>query len=325
MLRRSLERLLGRPLAENGMADALFARFDAVERVMRSNERLLQSHERLLHAQVPPNVRPSCYVGDHRVLTMTNRGDRMYLDSRDIAITPGILCYGGWEDGTTALLERFLKPGMAWVDIGANCGYFTVIGHKLVRAGGADGKTVAFEISPDNFRLCVDNLALTWMSEGSRVERMAVFSEMRDAVSFQIFRKYGTNSGLSGVSNEFGDYIGERPETVSVPAITLDSYFADRPAPDFIKIDIEGGEWHALEGARRMIASKPDLRILIEWSPAQLTACGTEPRVMAELFSELGFRCFNAEAAMAPLEVEDCLAIGHTTMFLLSRTDPGAA
>ena len=324
MLRLSLERSRGQHAVDNGPVEALSARFDAVEKVLRSNEKLLQSHEQALHAQNAPMVRPACYVGDNRILTMTNRGDRMYLDSRDIAITPGILCYGGWEDGTTALLDRFLKPGMVWADIGANCGYFTVIGHRLVRAGGADGRTVAFEISPDNFRLCVDNLALTWMSEGSRVERMAVYSEERDALSFQLFRKYGTNSGLCGISNEYADYIGERPETVSVPAITLDDYFADRQPPDFIKIDIEGGEWHALEGGRRMIAAQPDLRILIEWSPAQLKSCGTDLRALAELFPALGFKCFNTENAMTPLEVADCLAIDRTTMFLLSRTDPSA-
>jgi FkbM family methyltransferase len=321
MLRRSLERLLGHPDLDHDALAALSTRFDALEGALRSVEQRLHPPAQPVRQETAP-VRPSCYVGDHRILTMTNRGDRMYLDSRDIAITPGILCYGGWEDGTTALLDRFLKPGMAWVDIGANCGYFTVIGHRLVRAGGADGRTIAFEISPDNFRLCVDNLALTWMSEGSHVERMAVYSEDRDALSFQLFRKYGTNSGLCGVSNQYADYIGERPATETVPATTLDGYFANRPVPDFIKIDIEGGEWHALEGARHLIAAQRDLRLLIEWSPAQLTSCGSDPRALAELFPALGLKCFNAESAMTPLSVADCLAIDRTTMFLLSRTDP---
>ncbi len=118
MLRSLLERFLGRP-AIDGAAQALSARFDAVERVMRSNERLLQSHERLLQAQIPPITRPACYVGDHRILTMTNRGDRMYLDSRDIAITPGILCYGGWEDGEyKAFMEYVAAKGRTFDYVG---------------------------------------------------------------------------------------------------------------------------------------------------------------------------------------------------------------
>src|SRR5579859_6018509 len=217
--------------------------------------------------QLPQPPRPSCYVGGDRILTMTNRGDRMYVDARDIAITPSLICYGGWEDGTTALLDRFLKPGMVWADLGANCGYFTVIGHKLVRAQGRAGETYAFEVSPDNFRLCVDNLVLSWMSEGSRVERMAAYSEDLESLPFQLFRKYGTNTGRGGISDAYADYIGERPETISVPAVTLDSYFTGRRLPDFIKIDIEGGEWHALQGAKRLIAAQTDIRILIEWSP----------------------------------------------------------
>jgi FkbM family methyltransferase len=271
----------------------------------------------------PSQMRTSCYLGNNRVLTITIRGDRMYLDARDIAITPGILCWGGWEENTASLLERFLRPGMVWADVGANCGYFTVIGHKLVRANGAAGETHAFEVSPSNFRLCVDNLALSWVFGGSYVENMAIYSENRESLMFQIFEKYSINSGLGGfVSEEHAIYTDDRPKPTAVRAVTLDSYFSSRRPPDFIKIDIEGGEWHALEGARHLIEINPNIRILLEWSPSQLTNCGVEPRKLAELIPSLGLRCFNAESNMAELSVSDCLSITNTTMFLASKTKP---
>jgi FkbM family methyltransferase len=270
-------------------------------------------------------MRPACYLGDGRALTVTSRGDRMYVDGRDIMISPSILCWGGWEEGTVALLDRFLKPGMVWADVGANCGYFTVIGHKLVRAGGQPGETHAFEISPDNVQLCVDNLALSWMPDGSHVEHKAIYSE-ETSLTFQIFTKYSVNSGISGIGEQHATYAGEKQRSVEVRATTLDSYFLSRARrPDFIKIDVEGGEWHALRGARGLIAAQPDLQLLIEWSPDQLTACGTEPRALAEIIPALGLKCFNAENDMAPLTIEDCLAIQRTTMFLLSRSAPDNA
>ena len=295
--------------------DATIAALEAV------SSRLQLLEETLRGLPTGPQMRPACYVGDNRVLTVTIRGDRMYVDSRDVAISPGILCWGGWEEETAAHLERFLKPGMVWADVGANCGYFTVIGHKRVRSGGSLGETHAFDVSPNNFRRCVDNLALSWMSSGSYVENMAIYSEERN-LTFQIFEKYGTNSGLGGVSEEHAIYTGDRPKPTEVRAITLDAYFSGRRPPEFIKIDIEGGEWHALQGARGLIASQPDLRLLIEWSPLQLLNCGTEPRALAELIPALGLRCFNADNEMAALSIEDCLTLQDTTMFLLSRTVP---
>ncbi|WP_309419931.1 FkbM family methyltransferase [Telmatospirillum sp.] len=243
----------------------------------------------------------------------------MFVDTRDIAITPGILCFGGWEDDTTAILDRFFKPGMVWADVGANCGYFTVIGHKLVKAGGQAGETYAFEISPDNFRLCVDNLVLSWTQEGSHVEQMAIYSSV-GSVTFHVFTKYGVNSSTSNISDEFAAYIGEKPKVVTVPSTTLDAYFLKRPRlPQFVKIDIEGNELHALQGGRGLIEAVPDIKLLIEWSPGQMVSCGNEPRALAELIPQLGLKCFNAENDMAPLTVSDCLAIERTNMFLLSR------
>jgi len=70
-----LERFLHRDTGGNGLIETLSARF-----------------------QAPEPARPACYLGDNRILTMTNRGDRMYVDARDIAIIPSLICYGGWEE-----------------------------------------------------------------------------------------------------------------------------------------------------------------------------------------------------------------------------------
>jgi FkbM family methyltransferase len=286
-------------------------------------DRLGSIEQRLRELASPTQMRSACYVGNNRVLTVTTRGNRMYVDSRDIAISPGILCWGGWEENTALLLDRFLKPGMIWADVGANCGYFTVIGHKLVRAGGSAGETHAFEVSPMNYRLCVDNLALSWIGEGSHVENIAIYSEERDHLVFQIFEKYGVNSSLGGfVTEEHAVYTGDRPRPTEVRATTLDAYYSKRRPPDFIKIDIEGGEWHALQGARGLIAANHGLRILMEWSPSQLRNCGTEPRALAELIPALGLRCFNAERDMVERSIDNCLEISNTTMLLLCRNVP---
>jgi predicted methyltransferase len=45
----------------------------------------------------------------------------------------------------TALVRRLLNPGMTFVDVGANRGYFTLLGASLV---GPAGRVVSVEADP---------------------------------------------------------------------------------------------------------------------------------------------------------------------------------
>lgn len=54
-------------------------------------------------------------------------------------------------------LADHLKPGQTFYDIGANIGFFTLVGAKLV---GARGAVVAFEPLPENVRQLERNVAI---------------------------------------------------------------------------------------------------------------------------------------------------------------------
>ena len=54
---------------------------------------------------------------------------------------------------------------------------------------------------------------------------------------------------LENVAGEaIGGEVPKLTETVNVEAVTLDSLIAIFGRPDFLKIDVEGHEWHALKG-----------------------------------------------------------------------------
>src|SRR6266478_3566309 len=55
------------------------------------------------------------------------------------------LLNGGFENAEIRFVDRFLRPGMTMLDIGAHHGLYTLLASKRV---GADGKVVAFEPSP---------------------------------------------------------------------------------------------------------------------------------------------------------------------------------
>ena len=54
-----------------------------------------------------------------------------------------------WEPHVTAEIESALKPGKWFLDVGANIGYFTLLGAARV---GSAGRVFAFEPNPGNVR-----------------------------------------------------------------------------------------------------------------------------------------------------------------------------
>ena len=88
-------------------------------------------------------------------------GLKMYLDPTDEVMTPTILVIGNWETAETSWFLRIVKPGDTVVDAGANTGYYTLIGSRLV---GDKGKVYAFEPEPANFELLQKNVRLNGLS-----------------------------------------------------------------------------------------------------------------------------------------------------------------
>src|SRR5262245_56723365 len=68
-------------------------------------------------------------------------------DLRD-SIAREVCFTGRYEPQETALVQAILKPGMSFVDVGANWGYFTLLAaHKV----GVKGRVVSLEPDPRLF------------------------------------------------------------------------------------------------------------------------------------------------------------------------------
>jgi FkbM family methyltransferase len=140
---------------------------------------------------------------------------------------------GGYEPQMQALMARELKKGRTFYDIGANVGFYTLLGSFCV----APGCVFAFEPLPANVEFLKRHLAINQV-RNVRVLQVAISDEIGTAK----FRAEPT--GAMGQLDSSGN--------VNVNMSTIDALLATREItpPDFIKMDIEGAECKALFGAR---------------------------------------------------------------------------
>ena len=67
-------------------------------------------------------------------------------------------------------MQRFLKPGDHFIDVGANIGYFSLLAAAVV---GSAGRVSAFEASPITRQALVRNIALNGLQDHVTVHETA--------------------------------------------------------------------------------------------------------------------------------------------------------
>ncbi|KAF0200470.1 MAG: FkbM family methyltransferase, partial [bacterium] len=85
------------------------------------------------------------YTDATTVLTSLIYGPKIYLDTRETSLAPMIIQYGLWEKWVTDVFLSLVKPGMTVVDIGANCGYYSLLAAQAV---GPSGQVHCVEPNP---------------------------------------------------------------------------------------------------------------------------------------------------------------------------------
>lgn len=171
-------------------------------------------------------------------------------------------------------------PGQVVIDAGACWGDTALYFADLV-AGAPHGEVHAFEFSPDSLTVLERNLEMNpSLAKRIRIVERALWSSTDEELAF---RPLGQLTTLA----HGGD---QRTRT-----ITLDAFVenAGIERVDWIKMDIEGAEFHALRGAEQTLrAHRPTLSIAAYHRPEDLA---TIPAWIDEL--GLGYRLFLGHAS----------------------------
>lgn len=160
-----------------------------------------------------------------------------------------------YEPLETALYSDSLTKDSVIFDVGANVGYYTVIGAKTA------AKVYAFEPDRGNYQLLLNNISLNKLTT-VQAENLAV-GEQAGSLPFHMDKVHRGKSGIAFDGTSF-DYM--------IPVITLDQYCAQNSIShiDIIKLDVEGSEISVLKGGANIIRNSPNLKLFIEFNPDSL-------------------------------------------------------
>ncbi len=197
---------------------------------------------------------------------------------------------GEWADATfrSAIIGKYddvysvvneLGLGMAFVDIGANAGVFSLIASRKV---GLSGVVVSFEPSASNFRNLVTNLAIG-DCENVFPFRCAIDSclRMNGFVQGPL-----THSGVSRVNEE------SETKVLAIGGAVLNDLLATLLASraTVVKIDVEGAEMSVLKGLGRSFLSSEFVRsVVVEIDQQLLRDFGSNSSEIYAFMAESGF------------------------------------
>jgi FkbM family methyltransferase len=181
---------------------------------------------------------------------------------------------------TQLVLQKFLKQGDTFIDIGANEGAISLLGARLV---GLGGQVLSFEPNPApraKFQAAIDR---------NKISNIAVMPiGLGDSNgNFRLTApKINSGEGSFGKSN----YASEDVDVIQCEVRRGDDVLADSN-PSLIKVDVEGFEFSVLKGIHSVIV-KYHPPIVMEMISAHLANCGTSPLDVSAFMTGHGYKPF---------------------------------
>jgi FkbM family methyltransferase len=213
-----------------------------------------------------------------------------WLAGLELTLIPGnetsrsVFVTGRYEPNEFCLLSRLLKPGMTFIDIGANIGLYTLFAARRV---GEAGCVLAIEPSVREMHILKDNVEQNAL--GSIRLHAVALSDRASAVELLVASSQNSGHNTLGA---FG-YNTALDHKERVRTMRLDELVQSEKLSrvDMIKMDIEGAELAALRGAGESLERFRPV-VLLELSDRALQHQGSTSADVLALLAQHGYRCF---------------------------------
>jgi FkbM family methyltransferase len=202
-----------------------------------------------------------------------------------------------FEPDELAFVARFVKPGMTVLDLGAHHGLYSLLASKRV---GHSGQVFAFEPSPRERNALRLHLTLNFCRNVS-VEKVALGNENTESDLHVV------DSWAVGCNSLRPPDVAEKTSLERVRVTKLDDWLTERKIGPvhFIKLDVEGGELAALQGASELISNRPRPVILAEVQDVRTRPWGYQAKEIIDFLGSRNYQWFSLQsgAGVAPLDV----------------------
>jgi len=195
------------------------------------------------------------------------------------------------EKLTMNLFASYIKHGDTVVEVGGHIGFITQYFSKLV---GERGGVYVFEPGSNNIRYLrantetLENVTIIEKAVSNSSGQLTFYEDDITGQNNSLLPDY---KNLESVARSHGLKANRAPRTVDV--ITLDEFLQDKSV-DFLKMDIEGYELQALQGAVNVLAKINKLMVEVTENHEQVF----------DLLNSLGFSLQNERGE--PVDKETC-------------------
>jgi FkbM family methyltransferase len=190
------------------------------------------------------------------------------------------------------LLQKALFPGAIVVDAGANIGIYSEF---LSRYVGPHGVVHSFEPCPDNFM----RLHCATRKLPNVCPRRAIVGERSGDTMLYVSDKLNVDHRAYAIQ-------GDARRGVQVGMVALDDYFKPGERVDLLKLDVQGYELHALQGAKRIINENREIKLLLEFWPYGLKQAGASWSELIEMLEGFAMNIMLVRAhSLIPFEARN--------------------
>jgi FkbM family methyltransferase len=197
-------------------------------------------------------------------------------------------------------LRRTIQPGDVVLDVGGFLGAYAILS---ARWAGPSGRVVTFEPTAWTAGIAREHFRMN--PEGERVTLIeAAVSDRAGRARFATFDQAYRNQIIAGDSEGSSHGYDQQRQQYSVPTVTIDDVCRERGLiPTLIRMDVQGAEFAALEGARRTIEDRRGrLRIVVEMHPQLWPTFGVGAEEARGRIASLGLKAtaLDGEDPFAP-------------------------
>ncbi len=231
------------------------------------------------------------YLPARRQATVLTRNGRLTFDSKDKTTGRILHVHRNHEFDEMMLVVRFLRDkgflaehaDGTVVDVG---GYLGMSSSAFLLENVFE-KAIAFEPSPDNYRLLEINIRNNHLQNRLRAFNMALSDENSELLFELSGKNFGDHRVRHGEGVSKGHYDEDKRNVIRVPASRFDDFleqYSDIRRDDIrlVWMDIQGHEARFLSGAQDFLRQHPNVPVMMEFWPYAILRSGVSKKEFIE-------------------------------------------